>query len=788
MKTPELHSNFFLACVQLFHWVFFKPLTLRRYTGGLAPDLGEDFSLWEARKHKSKRLNRFILVFLATILFSPWIVSFPLVVGIDCIAHALNGMPIADIFSTLTIVIKVVGVASGVALGVAYGVALGLAYGVAGGVAGGVVFGVAFGVAGGVVFGVAFGVAGGVAYGVALGVALGVAFGVAGGVAVGVAGGVAVGVAGGVAGGVVFGVVFGVAGGVALGVNFVCGFFRIIFYFFEIPFHLMLFFFMRLRPNKSASIVKHSPVFWDEIIWFPLPFLDEMLRMASRQDRNEGLKLIAHVAVSFRKEKYANSALSWITAETMKGADDMGQIVQSVADSQKWLPDDLGSLGKDTAETVPVLRAIAHSLESSQNAGDYAKRLALRNAVERLSLLNDRVGFLGRLASERWKPVIEKWHGIVSEALMNGEVSSRGATKTVNPYQTGNPLQLLRKSLFKGRSEQRNTIVNALLEKSRPTIALHGPRRMGKTSFLLQLPALLPGDTIPVFMDLQRQSATESISSFLFNIAASICRDARPYKIIIPRPARQTFADSPYAAFEDWLEDSSNAALWNFNLLLAFDEFEKLGEAIQKGRMEMGILDEFRHWIQHQSQMAFLFAGVRTLDELGPNWSSYFINIKPVSMGCLSEEETRELIENPDPESEFSLRYEPEVVDRIVETTLGHPYLVQLVCSAVVEESNKAEVGIADSAILDLGLKRALVQGEAYFRNVWDEMAGEDGRAVLRGIARGEASGKLENADEKTRAALARMARLKVICRVEEGNYTVKIPLFRRWILEYAPD
>ena len=98
------------------------------------------------------------------------------------------------------------------------------------------------------------------------------------------------------------------------------------------------------------------------------------------------------------------------------------------------------------------------------------------------------------------------------------------------------------------------------------------------------------------------------------------------------------------------------------------------------------------------------------------------------------------------------------------------------------------KVGIADGAILDLGLKRALVQGELYFRNVWDEMAGEGGRAVLGGIARGEMAGNFESVDDRTRAALARMARLEVICRVDEGNYTVKIPLVRRWILEYAPD
>ena len=308
---------------------------------------------------------------------------------------------------------------------------------------------------------------------------------------------------------------------------------------------------------------------------------------------------------------------------------------------------------------------------------------------------------------------------------------------------------------------------------------------MGKTSFLLQLPALLPGHTIPVFLDLQRPAATQTPASFFYRIARGISRDARPYRVIISMPEKKQFESSPFEAFEDWLEDVCLPALKDFNLLLTFDEFEKLGQAIEKGKLGTDVLDELRTLIQHETKMAFLFAGVQTLEALGPNASSYFINVSPMPISYLKPEEARELITDPDSQAEFTLTYEETVITRITEITRCHPYLVQLVCSALVEAANAAETSRADMPLLEKAIRHALEQGELYFRNVWDETAGPDGQPLLRKIAASETPIGFEEAG--VQAALSRMVKHRVLTLHENGTYEVEVPPIRQWVTGFAP-
>ena len=106
---------------------------------------------------------------------------------------------------------------------------------------------------------------------------------------------------------------------------------------------------------------------------------------------------------------------------------------------------------------------------------------------------------------------------------------------------------------------------------------------------------------------------------------------------------------------------------------------------------------------------------------------------------------------------------------------------LQLLCSAIVEECNARATLQADTAILEAAFIRALDQGEPYFRNVWDEMAGSDGQSLLRQIA--QANSLLSLPDSPV---LARLVRRRVLTRSEAG-YSVEIPLVRRWVVERAP-
>jgi hypothetical protein len=130
-----------------------------------------------------------------------------------------------------------------------------------------------------------------------------------------------------------------------------------------------------------------------------------------------------------------------------------------------------------------------------------------------------------------------------------------------------------------------------------------------------------------VFVDLQRPAATASDGAFFFSLSSAIARDAQPYHLILPPPERARFEGSPFEAFEGWLEQAL-PKLQDYHVLLAFDEFEKVNQAFKAGKLSLSVLDQIRYLIQHQAKLALLFAGVQTLDELGPDWSSYFINVR----------------------------------------------------------------------------------------------------------------------------------------------------------------
>jgi hypothetical protein len=291
---------------------------------------------------------------------------------------------------------------------------------------------------------------------------------------------------------------------------------------------------------------------------------------------------------------------------------------------------------------------------------------------------------------------------------------------------------------------------------------------------------------VPAFISLQDPAVTSSDSSFLYAIAHAITRDAQPQRLILPAPERGRFEARPFEALNEWLPRAWKA-LQDYNVLLTFDEFEQAGAALEGGQMSRNVLNQLRTLIEHQQRMALLFAGVQTLDELGPDYSSYFINARSLSIGYLRPVEAEELIRNPDAKVAFDLSYEDEVVEHIIEETLGHPYLVQLVCSCLVECANRHDTRHADEELVEEAEELAFERGANYFNNIWLEMAGKDGQALLRQVAAAPQPLKLEPQESSERRALGRMVRLKVLHKSEDG-YTVEIPLVRHWISEYAPE
>ncbi len=275
-------------------------------------------------------------------------------------------------------------------------------------------------------------------------------------------------------------------------------------------------------------------------------------------------------------------------------------------------------------------------------------------------------------------------------------------------------------------------------------------------------------------------------ADFCYGLAREIRNGLSGQSLALPAVQRSAFQGNHYLALEEWLE-AVQEQLGSRYLLLCLDEFERLGQAMREGKVSLAVFDELREFIQHSS-MAFLFCGTQTLTELGPDWSSYFINVQPVEMTYLQADEARQLLTNPDPA--FEPPYDNAVIEEVLRLTRCQPYLLQLIGGAMVREVNEQGTRWVTPALFEAALERALTEGEIYFTYLWNYDTGATpaevpaGQRLLHAVAHGQALPDMESA--AAQAALRRLVRYHVIEPTAGGGYQCEVPFVARWVRERA--
>lgn len=541
------------------------------------------------------------------------------------------------------------------------------------------------------------------------------------------------------------------------------------------------------------------PPYTSEILWLPLPGHAQLLIQAFKTDAQAALPIFQHIQTFdlFGFQYTLRQALPQVLADQLT-AIQTTEALQAVASEnhplfsrlvpslyQPELDHKAVKLPPEVAVLFPKFQTFARDVSNSLAAGNVALReRGLERILTELKLLPTQLPSFGLRSPmiKRWQPVITHWQRLLELELQAQQQQSQG--ELLNPFTFGNPLRD-RAELFKGRRRFVDEVYRLVLDRNRPTLVLHGPRRCGKSSFLLNLQRLLPSDLIPVYVDLQASGITNSEADFCYGLLRAIVRDCRSQRIsLMALPQRKEFYEAPYPLLEDWLEDAL-PALGRRRLLLTLDEFEKLGTALTEQRLSVGLLDELRSLIQHQERLAFLFSGVQTLAELGPNWSSYFISVVPMETLYLEPQEAEDLMLDPDPD--FDLRYDTGILPEILRLTRCQPYLLQLLGSAMVTQANLAHTQRITFPLLQAAIEMALTQGDPYFTNVWTEFTGTTaaeilaGQAYLQRLASDRPPPDLSHPD--TQNAIRRLHRYHVIETVE-GNDRIEIPLIEQWVRE----
>lgn len=259
-----------------------------------------------------------------------------------------------------------------------------------------------------------------------------------------------------------------------------------------------------------------------------------------------------------------------------------------------------------------------------------------------------------------------------------------------NPYVAGPPLDPRRsKAVFIGREHTFDQIVNQLRGKFQQNIlVVHGQRRTGKTSLLLQLcyDRLKP-PYYPVFLDMQ-SFADVGTYSFFYKMARQITEVLAEHDMNMQVLPRRAFLEGGFDIFNQFL-DTVESHLQGGYLVLMLDEFEELEQRVRNGKIDPDIFSYLRSQMQHRNSIIFIFAGTHRLEELSKDYFGIFFNAAIYhEIGSLEGREAEALIRQP---VASVISYEDRAVNRILHATNNHPYFVQLICYHLVNLMNREE-------------------------------------------------------------------------------------------------
>lgn len=297
----------------------------------------------------------------------------------------------------------------------------------------------------------------------------------------------------------------------------------------------------------------------------------------------------------------------------------------------------------------------------------------------------------------------------------SAEVAQQSAVS--NPYT----LRPVRGNAFYGRRVE----LMQLLENLRSSgpgeaVLLWGPRRIGKTSLLLQFQqnVMNSDDYILGFIDMQRLSG-RSTTFFLRDILKSIITQLALPKTQPPKLNRMR--RDPLGYFRGFIEN--NPVVQKKHLVLIIDEFQLLTSLTEPEIPLADITVYFRSLIQHRGGISIIFSGGGILDQLlaQPETSFMLEVVRHQKIECLRASEARQLIVQPANQVAFT----DDVVTALLKLTAGHPYYLQWLCGELVSLVSRDERTTIEKRDLSKLLMDWLPQqGEQFFNHLWGSAMG----------------------------------------------------------------
>lgn len=650
---------------------------------------------------------------------------------------------------------------------------VGLIAGLTVGGGGGLVFGVGWLVFG-MVSGLAFGAIGGLSDGLVVGLAIGFCFGLFGGMVGNISKWFTVALVIGLMGWVLKGSVTAFYYFLAFTPTYFIVYFR--------PFYVfphMLQYWRANHVRNPFSVFRHSPVYWDQMIRMPLPFLQDWLVALVGRERDKGLAEIFFI-VGERpfQRKAAFRALVLVTGGDLRRVQSVMSLVE-LNEALAVFPIDNKALPIGLQDVHKRLNGVADL------AADYQNRQTRVGQLNVLAELHKKMGEFQTVmkltaapVGTTFEPLAAQWLKMI-EAEQEKLRQQASFNELPNPYVAGSPLQERDNTLFVGRRDILLAIEQYILNTGQsPSLLLYGRRRTGKSSTLLNLPR---SRFEPVYIDCQDAKWHESDQAFCYNLASDL------FKVLfqgdsvkgLRQPQIEQFEKNAFTQLDQFLTTAQKLAQERSKrILLAFDEYEELETSILNGDISEKVLGKLRNLIQHSKSIVVLVSGSHRFEELTRlNWANYLINTRTLELSYLDADPARELLTKPVPE----LHYEDGVVDAIIHVTHCQPYLLQAVASELINYLNSKQQTTATPDDLNTALDKTLVSASAYFSDTWRKDNSSEEQQVMRALATGNANTLL--ADATLQPAIQSLIR-KEIVEHNNGGYRLAVELFARWIVK----
>lgn len=583
-------------------------------------------------------------------------------------------------------------------------------------------------------------------------------------------------------------------------VFFVCymlGYYRLPLYLASGSSSLLAFLKSRNQPAHVFSALRRSSLYWDECVFLPLPGLKRTLYLALEQDRKQTLEHIAFIVAERPTQlDQARAVAVEIALRDLEERETLPQIALASGRLAEILPQEARLV--DLQWATPFVRLE----DASREAASYStlvSRQARKDALDEMLLNLKRVpsrAFPDQKLDMRLRRIMQQWDAAAQQEMVRIALAPDEFGYIENPYISGAALKP-HSQQFVGRHDLVRRLEQALRRKvDLPCFFLTGERRMGKTSALNQLPILLGSRYITLIFDLQARGISANIAVFLSEIARVTIQALDAQGIRIPELEYDTLNDARrendamvYHTFDQWLTQVE-AVLEREEriLLITFDEFEKFEEAGQAHYLDLQLLlDWFRNVIQHRPRLALLFSGVKTPGEMESQWAGHFVNVKTLRVSFLHPTDARHLITNPVPDYPSDKIFGEGVVDEIIRVTGCHPFLVQAVCSELIDIINadmreRAELEDVENAV-DGVLES---WGETYFRDLW-ERTDQEQRLCLHALRTlgtatfSQLCSECHMDEDRTYQVLQILCK-RDLTRVEHDVYQIATPILHAWL------